>query len=285
MKNIFNIKKIKLLPFLFSFLLISLSSCDFGYDIAEAGSKADLTPPTADFDYLQGSGPTDQWKTYTFGNKSTSATDYLWDFGNGTTVTTVDASYTFAGEGTYSVSLTAKDKLGVTSTKTQTITVVKPIVPVGLVPIIEAPGFDFGNVAASKDPWTKSSLGGLLQISASSSFEGGFCAKFPLAPDLRIAYQELTVSPNTNYIVTCKYSQDAGTGTVRIAVLGGSVSTPANVNAAILTSVVGTVATGKANFTPVNLTFNSGANSKIALYIDNSGGTTSYVDTFTIALN
>lgn len=285
MINIFKIKKIKLLPVLFSLLLISLSSCDLRYDIAEAGSKADLTPPSADFNFKQGSGPTDQWKTYTFGNASTSATDYVWDFGNGNTVTTVDASFTFPGEGTFPVTLTASDKLGVSSKITKTIDVVKPIVPVGLVPVIAAPGFDFGNVDASKEPWRNNALGGILQISASSSFDGGFAAKFPVAPDVRIAYQELTVSPNTNYVVTCKYSQDAGTGTVRIAVLAGSVTSPANINSSTLASVVGANATGKANFTPVNLTFNSGANTKIALYVDNSGGTVSYVDSFTIALN
>lgn len=284
MKNKFNIKNIGKISVILSFMLFILTSCDFRYDIDDVGSKADLTPPTADFNYTQGKGPTDQWKTYTFANLSYSATDYIWNFGNGATVTTKDASFTFPDEGTYTVSLTAKDKLNATSTLTKTIVVVKPIVPVGLVPIILAPGFDFGNVPESKDPWANSALGGILQISASSSFEGGFCAKFPLAPDKRIAYQELTVSPNTNYVVTCKYSQDAGTGSVRMAVLGGSVTNPANVNAAILKSVTGTVATGKGNFTPVLLAFNSGANNKIALYVDNDGGTVSYVDSFTIAL-
>ncbi len=66
MKNIFKIKKIKLLPVLFSLLLISLSSCDFSYDIAEANTKADLTPPTADFNVTQGQVTAlapDGWKT------------------------------------------------------------------------------------------------------------------------------------------------------------------------------------------------------------------------------
>jgi hypothetical protein len=287
MKNIFKIKKIKLLPVLFSLLLISLSSCDFSYDIAEANTKADLTPPTADFNFTQGqvtAQAPDGWKTYSFGNASTSSTDYMWDFENGNTATTVDASFTFPGEGTFTVSLTAREKLGKTNKISKTITVVKPIVPVGLVPVILAPGFDFGNVPASKDPWTNSAIGGVLQISASSSFDGGFASKFPLAPDLRIVYQELTVSPNTNYVVTCKYSQEIGTGTVRMAVLKAPVANAAGVNAAILKSVTGSNATGKGNFTPVTLLFKSGANTKIALYVDNSGGTISYVDNFTIAL-
>ncbi|MFC6268443.1 PKD domain-containing protein [Frigoriflavimonas asaccharolytica] len=285
MKNIFNIKKINFLPLLLTFLLFSLASCDLRYDIAEAGSKSDLTPPSADFEFKQGSGTPDAWKTYTFANASISATDYIWTFPNGTTITTQDAAFTFAGEGTYNVSLKAADKLGVTSNITKSIVVIKPVVPVGLVPVIQAANFDAGNVDATKEPWRNNALGGILQISASSSFDGGFASKFPLAPDKRIAYQELTVSPNTNYIISCKYSQDAGTGTVRIAVLGGSVNNPANINSAIITSVTGANATGKGNFTPVNLQFNSGANSTIAIYIDNSGGTISYVDSFTIALN
>lgn len=148
-----------------------------------------------------------------------------------------------------------------------------------------APGFDFGNVDPSKDPWRNSALGGVIQISGSTSFEGGFAAKFPSGADHRIAYQELTVTPNTNYIVTCKYSQEVGTGSIRMAVLAGSVNSPALLNSKIIKSEIGTTATGKGNFTPVILSFNSGANSTIALYVDNDGGTISYVDSFTIALN
>ncbi|WHF51484.1 PKD domain-containing protein [Chryseobacterium gotjawalense] len=286
MKNKFEIKKISKISVLLFLLLVIFTSCDIrGYDIAGEGSKPDLTPPSADFTYTKGQGTGDDYKTYTFANQSISATDYLWDFGNGNTFKTVDAKFTFPGEGSYVVSLTASDKLGKTNTVKKTVEVVKPVVPAALVPVILAPGFDFGNVDASKDPWRNSALGGVIQISASSVFEGGFVAKFPSGSDRRIAYQELTVTPNTNYMVTCKYSQEIGPGSIRMAVLAGAVNDPALINSKIIKKEIGTNATGKGNFTSVVLSFNSGANSTIALYVDNDGGTISYVDSFTIALN
>ena len=44
--------------------------------------------------------------TYEFTNKSTGATSYRWDFGDGETATTNDATHKYAGAGTYKVTLT-----------------------------------------------------------------------------------------------------------------------------------------------------------------------------------
>lgn len=44
--------------------------------------------------------------TYEFTNKSTGATSYKWDFGDGETATTKNATHNYAGAGTYTVTLT-----------------------------------------------------------------------------------------------------------------------------------------------------------------------------------
>ncbi|MEL6673061.1 MAG: PKD domain-containing protein [Bacteroidota bacterium] len=47
--------------------------------------------------------------TITFTNESKNATSYAWDFGDGNTSTEADPTHTFAAEGTYVVSLTARN--------------------------------------------------------------------------------------------------------------------------------------------------------------------------------
>ncbi len=67
--------------------------------------------------------------TVTFSNSSTGATDYLWDFGTGATLTVINPTYTYAQPGVYTVTLIASDGV-VTDTLTRTnyITVYEPVV-------------------------------------------------------------------------------------------------------------------------------------------------------------
>jgi PKD repeat protein len=81
----------------------------------EAGSIADKTPPVAAFSASQNEGPEDEWKTVSFKNQSVSATDYSWDFGDGNASTSFEPDNTYSGEGTYTVTLVASDKLNVTN--------------------------------------------------------------------------------------------------------------------------------------------------------------------------
>ncbi|MDO6749807.1 PKD domain-containing protein, partial [Gilvimarinus sp. 1_MG-2023] len=82
-------------------------------------------PPEANFS----AAVTDDYLTYTFANASTSATDYMWKYGDGNTSTGVDGVNTFPAEGTYTVTLTASDKLGVESISSLEVVVVEPEEP------------------------------------------------------------------------------------------------------------------------------------------------------------
>jgi PKD repeat protein len=261
----------------------TLASCDYSYELPETGSIPDETPPIAAFTYAQGTTETD-YKVYSFSNISSSSTDYLWDFGDGTTSTETEPIHEFAAEETYTVTLTSSDKLEVTSTHIENIEVIKPEVTGPFVPEVLEPGFDKGN--DSRDPWRNSDLGGVLQITSSSSFNGGYAGKFPNSND-RVAYQELEVTPNSDYVLTYYYSLDAlGAGrsiTVSVLATPTTLTDPAQVLPATIESHVGELSTQKSDLIKVDINFNSGANAKIAIYVDNAGDKTGYVDDFSIA--
>jgi PKD repeat protein len=268
--------------------MISLVSCDdyFEYDLPEAGSKPDQTPPTASFGATQSDG---DWQTFNFANFSSNATDYLWDFGNGNTSSNVDAVFTFPGEGTYSVSLTASDKLGVESKSTQEIEVIEPEAPSAMEIVILNPSFDEpGSNDKYTEPWIPpSDMGKLLQISSSSSFVGGKAGKFPdAASDPRIAYQQdIALTPNTDYVITYYYSIEEGDpSTLTVAILGGNVSTASEVAGATIASFTGDVQAGKSGFQKVDINFNSGANAIISIHVSNTGPKTAYIEEFSSAI-
>jgi len=274
--------KASLLLFGSMILSISLVSCDYEFELPEAGSIADATPPSADFSVSQNEGPSEEWKTYDFGNLSKSATTYAWDFGDGNTSSDVDGVNTYPGEGTFTVTLTASDALGVQSTMSKTIEVVEPEAPAALLPEIVEAGFDMGN--DSRDPWRNGDLGGVIQITSSPVHEGSNAAKFPSAGD-RIAYQELTVSPNTDYVLTYWYTmKTSGTGSITVAMLGGGSFTDIDVaKAAAIASFEGSDQTSSNDYVKVDLPFNSGVNSTVSILVTNVG-VESRVDTFSLAL-
>jgi len=83
---------------------------------AAAGPVASFTPSA-----VSGTAPL----TVSFTNTSTSATSYLWSFGDGTSSTVAQPAHTFTTPGTFTVTLTASD--GTTSTlASSTITVLAP---------------------------------------------------------------------------------------------------------------------------------------------------------------
>lgn len=68
--------------------------------------------PVADFGYTRDN------LTVTFDNNSKNASSYSWDFGDGGSSTEANPTHTYAGEGSYMVTLTAMDSRGNSSDKT-----------------------------------------------------------------------------------------------------------------------------------------------------------------------
>ena len=253
-----------------SFVVLSIlfSSCDFSYALPEAGSIADDTPPSANFTYNQNEG---DYLQLDFTNLSGSATDYVWDFGDGNSSTENEPSNTYAAEGTYTVSLTATDKLGASNTSSETIEVVKPTS--NFVPVILEPGFEDNSLpdgsGDGRDSWRNEGLGGVIQITSSPVFGGAQAAKFPSAGD-RIAYQLITVEKNTDYSLSFHYTMKTSPeGSLTVAVLAGSVANPDDVAGATIESVTVNDQTDASTYVATNLVFNSGDNTEIAIYVSN----------------
>ena len=284
-----NIHAIYKIAFLVVLILSMSLSCD-KYELPETGSIADKTLPTADFRYAQGSGPGEAWKTYTFSNLSTSATTYFWDFGDGNTSVVLDAVNTYPAEGTYVVTLTATDNLGIESTTVQTIEVVEPEAPTAILPVIHEAGFEDGDdscgtAADGRDCW-RISGGTIFGITSSPVRSGSQGAKFDAGSN-RVAYQELTVSPNTDYTFTMYYTiKTSPVGSqMRLAVLGNAISNASGAEAAIFASASGNDQNDANTFVPLTLSFNTGARSTIAIWIDSNNVAESRVDDVSIALD
>ncbi|NJB82882.1 PKD domain-containing protein [Wenyingzhuangia aestuarii] len=271
-----------------AFLLVSLvvSSCE--EDLPEAGSKADTTPPTSNFSAEEQSG---DYLTYLFTNLSNSATDYVWDFGDvasgvNNSSTEENPSHTYPAEGTYTITLTASDKLGVESTFTSSIEVVEPDAPTVFVPTILEAGFEDlslpDGTGDGRDSW-RISGGKIFGITSSPVRTGSQGAKFD-AGDPRVAYQELTVTPNADYIVTIHYTMKTSPegGALRLAILGEAISEASEAEAAIIASTTGTDQTSASDYVEMSLEFNSGNTSTIAIWMDSNNIAEARVDDVSI---
>ncbi|WP_289046017.1 PKD domain-containing protein [uncultured Olleya sp.] len=274
-------------------MAITIQSCDDfeKYEPLDANSIADETPPQAAFSYSQGEGTAgDEWMSYSFGNLSSSATTYSWDLGNGTTSTDFEPTTIYPGEGMYTVTLTASDNLGVSSTFSETIEVIEPEVPSAIVPTINEAGFEDGSdacgtAADGRDCWRNSDLGGVIQITSSPVQEGSQAAKFPSAGD-RVGYQELTVSPNSEYTLSYSYTlKTSNPGSITVSVLAGGGHTDLTAAlAATIEDFEGTDQTSASDYVGGSVTFNTGANSTVSILITNQGEE-ARVDNFSIIAN
>ena len=252
--------------------LLGLTACDFEYDIAEEGSLADLTPPTASFSASQSEV---DFLQYSFANQSNSATTYAWDFGDGNTSSEVDPVNIFPSEGTFTVSLTASDALGATSTFSMDVTVVEPEEPEAITPVVLEADFEDKTLpdgtGDGRDSW-RNDFGGVIQITSSPVQSGSQAAKFPSAGD-RVAYQaDIAVTPNTDYVLTYYYTlKTSNPGTITLSVIGGGISDLSELDGAKLADFVGDDQTSANDYVKVDLPFNTGANARIAILITNQG--------------
>ncbi|WP_372758067.1 PKD domain-containing protein [Mariniflexile sp.] len=311
MKKISNLKKRvseMCLGALALIAFISVTSCDptidaLAFDLPEANSKEDLTPPTASFK----ASVTADYLSYTFSNTSSSATTYLWNYGDGNTSTGLDGANTFPAEGTYTVTLTASDKLGKTSTFTMDIEVIEPEVPPAIVP--EVLNGDFTN---GMDNWKVSTFTGGTTSSFNTSSDGSWLnydgtdngsktagAKWTLSTSAgaytssstRYAYQAIVVTPNTPYVLEYEYAIKTEAEQSGVAIGGNRIigeildghfadgkDAVASSNAGPLVQHVGTQVLGKTTFTKVKAVFTSNATGEVAIWIYAVTAVDAYVD-------
>ncbi|WP_405265915.1 PKD domain-containing protein [Cellulophaga sp. Ld12] len=266
---------------------LNMVSCDptiesLSYDIAEANSKEDETPPSASFS----ANVSDDYLTYTFANTSTSATDFTWDFGDGNTSTDLDGENTYPSEGTYTITLTATDKLGVVSTMTTTIEVVEPEAPAAIVPVIGGAAFDDNiddNCPDSRDCWRIS--GATIHQTTSDGEAGTRGAKFPSGSDNnRVTYQAFAVSANTKYILTARYALQEDGDSVRASVIDGQLTDFTEFSGAtLLGQSSGIVNDGKGSFNTITIEFETGASGNISMLFDHDGNAKdSYLDNVSV---
>lgn len=275
--NLFNIKNISFksaIKFLFlSCLMIGLiTACDTD-ELPEEGSIADETPPSAAFSTTPNEA---DYKLISFTNLSISATDYAWDFGDGNTSTEANPTNTYAADGTYTVKLTATDKLNQSSTTEKIIEIVEPVN--NFVPVISEPSFEDDSDTAGcgdgnadgRDCWRNSDLGGVIQITSSPVYDGDQAAKLP-SDGSRIGYQLVTVLPETDYTLNFQYTMKTDpVGSLTVSILGGAVTDPTLVTEATIASVVLTDQSSASDYVATSLEFNSGSSSEIAIYFNNA---------------
>lgn len=267
-----------------TFMAIIFSGCK--KDLPEAGSIADLTPPSASFTFAQISP--DNFLEVTFSNTSISATDYFWDLGDGTTSTALEPVHIYPEEGVYIVTLTATDKLDVSSTLEMEITLTEPafFIP----PILEA-SFEDGQLEGGegdgRDSWRNSDLGGVIQITDDPVSSGIQAAKLTGDPsDQRIGYQLITVSENATYDLFFDYTMlSEPNGFLTVSVLDGPVTTHEQALAATIGSVTVNDQSNPGAYSSGLVTFNSGANTEVAIYFFNDGSVETRLDDFSIDIS
>ena len=289
-------KKIKILPLILASMVVMVQSCDQleQYELPEANSIADATPPSAGF----AASPTEDYLTYNFANTSISATTYAWSFGDGSSATTKDASHTYAAEGSYTVTLTATDKLGVVSTSTGTVDVIEPEVPAAIIPEIINGDFSSGTddwkiasfTGGTTNPFNSSSDGSSTNYDGTEygSKTGGakwtqstsagiyLDAPYDNAPSARYGYQAILVSPNVAYFLEFDYAIKNDTGSndgakIVVEILDGhftdGIDAVASSNAGPILRAEGDQLLGKGNFTTVRVQFTSNATGEIAIWM------------------
>jgi hypothetical protein len=227
MKYQFNILKNNIKIAICVSLMVFTVSCGdaFEFDLPEAGSIADTSLPTANFEYIPNAT---NFRTVEFNNLSTESITYLWDFNGLGSSTDKDPSFTFeAGEGMYPVTLTSIDANEASTTVTLDVEVVDKFVPIP-VTILN------GDFKDGQNDWKFSSFTGGTTSPYNSSSDGSFTnydgtdngaktagAKWTkstsagayLSSNTRYAYQAIVVSPsianplrNVDYILEFEYA-------------------------------------------------------------------------------
>lgn len=285
MKNLFK----NFVPFVL-FLGLLFSACENELDLPGEGSITDETPPVAGFSIIADADP-NNFSTFVFSNESTSANEYLWDYGDGSTSTEITGANVYAEEGTYTITLTASDALGVVSTVSADLEVIEPEISSAIVPVIQAPGFENGvdypcsDRQDARDCWrSNSDFGGILQQTQDPVNSGDRAGKFPSSDD-RVGYQDgITLTPNTDYELVYFYNLFAGDpATLTVAIIAdGTYATLADAQAATIGFNDGSDQSNPDGYSRETLVFNSGANNAIGILITKVGAAEGRMDDFTL---
>lgn len=283
-QNIKTGKFIKVMNLLTGFALIIgsllFASCEDD-TLPGAGSIKDITPPSAGFSYS--ADPTDQLKVV-FTNQSESATDFVWEFGDGNTSDEENPSNTYDDFGTYQVKMIATDKLGVSSDTTIEIQVVEgPYQPF----ILESGFEDLSLPDATgdgRDSWRNNDLGGVIQITSDPVRTGEQAAKLTgSSSDQRIGYQVVTVEAESNYDLNFYYTMlDNQTGWLTVSVLSGPATTHAEALAATIGSITVNDQSDPETYVAATVSFNSGTSTEVYIYFFNGGSVETRLDDFSI---
>lgn len=267
--------------------VFAVTSCEsFEYDLPEANSKEDTTPPAASFSATE----TEDYLTYTFANSSTSATDYAWDYGDGNSSTNVDGENTYPAEGTYTITLTATDKLGVASTYSLDIEVVEPEIPAAITPDIidgdmdgSSPRDGWGWTTFTDGdtyPYGSTGDGSTLLYDGTESggktggakFTNGTSGGIYRSSKSRYGGQAITVSANRDYVLEYEYAikNDDGLNIgakIVVEILDGHFEDGKEAvdNAPRIITNVGDKLEGKGNFTKVTQNFTANATGNIMI--------------------
>ncbi|MCP9236976.1 PKD domain-containing protein [Lewinella sp. JB7] len=259
-------------------LLLFVTSCD-ELELPGVGELPDLTPPAADF----AATPSESaYREISFSNRSVSATDFVWDFGDGNTSTEANPTHTYAADGDYTVSLTATDKLNATDQTTQVISIVEPVIV--FTPEIMNPGFDIEGEDSYRDHWRNGDLGGVIQITSSPVHDGVKAAKLP-SDGSRIGYQLIKVQANKEYTVSFYYTlKTSPEGSLTVSILDNGVESAEDIGASTIASVTVNDQTSSSDYVLGSVTFASGENTEVAIFFTNVD-VEARIDSFTIVEN
>lgn len=135
-------------------LFLTFLSCTSNEEPASTTPTKEAVP-TADFSFTGNQTPAPA--PIVFENKSTNATDYLWDFGDGSSSSSLEKNptHTYAAAGTYTVELIATGKGG-SNIKTKTIQITAPAKPTTLT-ITGVTITEMSFIDANSEPWDSTS--------------------------------------------------------------------------------------------------------------------------------
>jgi PKD repeat protein len=268
----------------------------------EVVMPSDPTPPFADFTFNVVVGP-----IIDFVNASQNTVTYLWDFGDGATSTDVSPQHIYSNTtSTYTVTLTATDEVGATSTSIKNVGVVQFVAAINNSAFDNEPVLNDNRTAwrntdlESSASATVGAGSWVLQTSSSASNNHTpgatltYSGKLPFGTtetaSSRWLYQVINVLPNTNYTIKAWIKQTSAKGSVTTMSI---YNEPFNEYSAIgdpgriVASQSYDETSGHATGTHVLATFsfNSGDRTQIVLFITNNWNVATgdtYLDDITI---